>query len=178
MSVERRTHWGYHQLADLWARRLVESAGIRPDQLVLDVGAGSGALTSHLVSSGARVVAVELHPARANLLRTRFRDQPVVVVEADAADLRLPRRPFSVVANPPFAVTTALLRRLLGRGSRLRAADLVVPTQVGARWAGGRAPGSQRWSQVYRVGVVTRVPSHAFLPPSRLSSVVLRIERR
>jgi hypothetical protein len=73
---------------------------------------------SHLVSSGARVVAVELHPTRANVLRTRFRHQPVVVAEADAADLRLPRRPFSVVANPPFAVTTALLRRLLGRGSR------------------------------------------------------------
>ena len=57
--------WGWHQLADGWARWLVERADVEPHDLVLDVGAGTGAITRHLVDAGARVVAVELHPARA-----------------------------------------------------------------------------------------------------------------
>jgi len=84
----------------------------------------------------------ELHDERARLLRERFRGEPVVVVVADASDLRLPRRPFRVVANPPFAITTALLRRLLAPGSRLVRADLVVPRHVAERWTSPAAPAS------------------------------------
>lgn len=178
MSAAGRKYWGYHQLSDLWARRLVGAAAIRPDDLVLDIGAGGGALTSHLISTGARVIAVELHPARARQLRRRFQGQSVIVVQADATDLRLPRRPFAVVANPPFAITTALLRRLLGPGSRLQFGDLVVPTQVGARWAAGRAPGASRWSRTFRVTVVTTLPARAFRPAAPFGAAVLRIERR
>ncbi len=178
MSAAGRTYWGYHQLSDLWVRRLVGTARIRPDDLVLDIGAGAGALTSRLVSCGARVIAVELHPARARRLRRRFEGQPVVVVQADAADLRLPRRPFAVVANPPFAITTAVLRRLLGPGSRLQLGALVVPSQVGARWAAGRAPGGHRWSRTFKVTVVTTLPAGAFRPAVPLAAAVLRIERR
>jgi 23S rRNA (adenine-N6)-dimethyltransferase len=132
--------WGWHQLADDWASRLVAGAGVNPGDLVLDIGAGTGALTAPLVRAGARVVAFELHPSRAATLRARFAGDAVTVVQADVADLRLPRRPFRVVANPPFALTTAVLRRLLGRGSRMASADLVLPRHVVARWSAGRAP--------------------------------------
>lgn len=176
MVAERAARWGFHQLSDPWAARLVRGAGIRRGDLVLDVGAGTGALTAHLLDAGARVVAVELHPARAQVLRNRFGDS-IVVVRTDAADLRLPRRPFRVVANPPFGVTTALLRRLLGPGSRLVTADVVVPSSAAARWAGGRGPGSRRWSAVYGARVVRRLPAAAFSPPPPLATAVLRIER-
>jgi len=117
----RRT-WGWHRLDDDWAARIVAAAGIRPGDLVLDIGAGEGALTAHLVRAGARVIAVELHPGRARALRERF--PGVTVVRADVAELRLPRRPFRVVANPPFSATAELLRLLLARDSELTAADL------------------------------------------------------
>ena len=104
--------WGWHQLDKRWAARLVESADVRPGDLVVDVGAGAGVITTQLLRAGASVVAVELHPRRVSLLRDQFAKRPVIVVRADAADLRLPRRSFKVVANPPFGVTTALLRRL------------------------------------------------------------------
>ncbi len=73
------------------------------------------ALTKPIVDCGARVIAIEQHRAWAASLRQRFAQNNVTVVEADALDLRLPRRPFRVVSNPPFAITVALLRRLVAR---------------------------------------------------------------
>ena len=45
--------WGWHRLAPSWASRLVADAAIGPGDLVLDIGAGTGALTAPLVAAGA-----------------------------------------------------------------------------------------------------------------------------
>jgi 23S rRNA (adenine-N6)-dimethyltransferase len=169
--------WGYHRLTDQWAARLVDGAHIRAGDLVLDVGAGSGALTAPLVEAGARVVAIELHAERARSLRARFAGSTVKVVRADAADLRLPGRPFRVVANPPFGVSTALLRRLLSPGSRLVSADLVLPLHVARRWTSPSAPGYNRWCRSFDVRVIARLPRNALTPAPPLQVAILRIER-
>jgi 23S rRNA (adenine-N6)-dimethyltransferase len=175
-AQERR--WGWHRLADHWAARIVAEADIRPGELVVDIGAGEGALTEHLLAAGARVIAVELHPARRQRLLEQFAGQPVIVVNADAARLRLPSRPFRVVANPPYTVWRALLRTLLCRGSRLRSADLVLQRAVVRRYVEGRVPGAARWSLDYdaRRGLV--LPRSAFRPRAEVDSAVLRIRRR
>jgi len=143
----------------------------------VDVGAGLGALTAPLVASGAHVVAVEAHAARAQALRARF-GGAAIVVQADAADLRLPRHPYHVIANPPFALTTAVLRRLLQPGSRLESARLVLQHQAAVRWASPLAPGYARWSRTFLVGLGWEVPPRAFRPPPRVRCRVLVIRRR
>jgi 23S rRNA (adenine-N6)-dimethyltransferase len=177
-DVRRDVLWGWHRLAPTWARRLVSDAGVGPGDLVVDVGAGTGALTHELVAAGARVIAVELHPHRAAALRERFADDDVTVVRTDAADLRLPRRPYRVVANPPFAVTTQVLRRLLAPGSRLVRADLVLPYPVARRWQSGRGTGAGRWGRDFTVGLGRRVPARAFTPPAHSDCRTLVISRR
>jgi 23S rRNA (adenine-N6)-dimethyltransferase len=138
--------------------------------LVLDIGAGDGALTGPLLELGARVVAIELHPGRAAALRRRFGDD-VRVVQTDAIDLRLPRRPFRVVANPPWVITEPLLRRLLHPGSRLVRADLLLKRSTARRWADlGHANG-------HRFQAGPTVPRRAFRPPPPTDGRVLVIER-
>lgn len=150
---------------------------MQPGELVLDIGAGRGALVRPLLEAGTKVVAVERHPTRARDLRERFCDGRVVVVQADAADLRLPRRPFRVVANPPFAVVHAVVRRLVAPGSRLVAAHLVVPGYVVGRWTGPRAPGRERWSRVFSMAAGGHVPRWAFHPPPPHDAAILVIRR-
>jgi 23S rRNA (adenine-N6)-dimethyltransferase len=151
---------------------------VRVGDLVLDVGAGDGALTQHLVEAGARVIAVELHPGRAERLRRRFAGKNVTVVENDALQLRLPARPFSVVANPPFCISSGLLRNLLGPWSRLVTADIVLQRAVARGYAEGRMPKSGRWTRTWRAELGRNLPRSAFVPRPRVDSAVLLIRRR
>jgi 23S rRNA (adenine-N6)-dimethyltransferase len=167
-----RRSWGWHPLVDKWAARIVAAADVHPGDLVLDLGAGEGVLTAHLVARGARVVAVELHPGRVEKLRRRFAEAPVTVVRADLTDLRLPSRPFRVVSSPPYGISSALIRTLLGPGSPLRSADLVLQRAAARRIAAIHP--HERFD--LRIGYP--LPRKAFRPPPRVDSVVLRITRR
>jgi 23S rRNA (adenine-N6)-dimethyltransferase len=168
-SGRSRRAWGWHRLTDEWAARVVAAAGVRPGELVLDIGAGQGALTAHLVRAGARVVAVELHPRRAAVLRERF--PGITVLHADATAIPLPGRPFRVVANPPYGISSSLLRTLLAPGSRLVAADLVLQRAVVRKHASGAA-------RRFTLAVGLTLPRSAFLPPPHVDSAVLVVRRR
>ncbi len=183
--------WGWHPLTDTWARRIVAAAQVGEGDLVLDIGAGTGALTRPMLRVGVRVIAVELDPGRCARLReladdVRRRDDRgqvgrpgrLTVVAADARDLRLPRRPFRVVASPPYDGSSAILGRLLASGSRLRTADLVVERGLAERFVAGRASGAGRWRRTFALQVVRRLPRSAFVHPPRVDSVVLRVTRR
>lgn len=181
MAAGANRRWGFHQLTDHWARQLVAASGVGPGDLVLDVGAGTGTLTAPLARTGARVIAIELHPGRFETLRRRFDvdSMPGVrTVQADAGDLRLPGRPFHVVANPQWSMTTPLLKRLLSPGSRLIRADLVLEAAAARRWAAGNAPGANRWGRHFEVGVAVLVPRRAFRPHAPRVAAVLTVSRR
>jgi 23S rRNA (adenine-N6)-dimethyltransferase len=156
----------------------VAAAEVRPGELVLDIGAGDGALTRPLVAAGARVVAVEPHPGRAAVLRRRFGRADVTVVECEVAALPLPRRPFRVVACPPYAISSPLLRSLLAPGSRLVAADLVLQRAVVRTYAGGHKPAAARRARAFRMTAGLALPRRAFRPPPRVDSAVLVVRRR
>jgi 23S rRNA (adenine-N6)-dimethyltransferase len=164
-----RRDWGWHRLTDEWAARVVAAAEVRAGELVLDIGAGYGALTEHLVRARARVVAVELHAGRASALAERF--PQVTVLRLDAMELRLPARPFRVVANPSFAMTAGLLDLLLARDSNLTRADLVLQRAVVRKVAA-------RPARRFRFDAGLSLPRRAFVPPPRVDSGVLVVRRR
>jgi 23S rRNA (adenine-N6)-dimethyltransferase len=160
--------WGWHPLQPDWADRLVAASPVRPGDVVVDLGAGEGALSLPLARAGCRVLAVELHPRRAAALRERAGDGRVAVLELDLADFRWPGHPFRVVANPPYAGINALVRRLLAT-RQLRSADLVVAE-------GGALGLARRYAGRLELG--TRLPPHAFRNPPPSAARVLRLRRQ
>jgi 23S rRNA (adenine-N6)-dimethyltransferase len=144
----------------------VASSPVRSGDVVVDLGAGDGALTAPLARLGCRVLAVELHPRRASALRARFGGTRVAVVELDVGGFRWPGHPFRVVANPPYAGVNALVRRLLDV-RQLRSADLVV-AESAARGLLRRHPD--------RLELGPRVPRAAFRnrPPADARVLLIR----
>jgi 23S rRNA (adenine-N6)-dimethyltransferase len=157
------------------AADIVRAAGVRPGELVVDVGAGTGVLTAALARADARVVAIEVDPDLAARLRQRFPQ----VVEGDALLVPLPREPYRVVANVPFDGATSILRRLLADPS-LVTADVILQWEVAAKRAAvwpSTALGV-RWGAAFELALVRRVPREAFAPPPAVDAGLLRASRR
>jgi 23S rRNA (adenine-N6)-dimethyltransferase len=170
---------GAHALVDHIAARLVRQSPVTPGDLVLDLGAGTGALTVPLVRTGARVIAVERDRRTAERLTARVAGHPnVTVVAGDVLAVPLPRRPYLVVANIPFGVTTALLRRLLD--SPLAAADLVVERGAGRLLTAARPARAELlgWQARFRLTRGAGLPAASFRPAPSVDAVVLRVRRR
>jgi 23S rRNA (adenine-N6)-dimethyltransferase len=174
---------GRHSLRSrAFADELVRDAGVRPGTLVLDLGAGGGILTRALVDAGAHVRAVELDPAAVRQLRTRFgADARVEVIDGDATAVRLPDKPFAVVANLPFAAGTAILRRMLGDPRvPLSQLDAIVEWGLAAKrtavWPSTQL--SCYWSAWYELSLIRRIPRTAFVPPPTVDAGLLRAARR
>ena len=157
------------------AADIVRAAGVAPGDLVVDLGAGTGVLTAALARAGAEVVAVELDPVLAARLRERFPD----VVEGDARRVPLPREPFRVVANLPFAGSTEILRRLLD-DPPLVAAEVIVQWEVASKrtalWPSTAL--GVIWAASFELTLVRRLPREAFAPPPEVDAAVLRAVRR
>lgn len=172
---------GLHVLRTRFAAELVRHAGITRDDLVVDLGAGTGALTGPLASTGARVLAVERSPRLARSLERRYAATAQVrVVEGDMLAIPLPRRPYRVVANLPFSITMSVLGRLLDDPrSGLRRADLVVPWHLAQRLtrAGHGGSRTRRWHRRYAFRVARRLDAGAFRPPPSVAAGVLVVER-
>ena len=186
MAVRRRPAQGAPGRHFLRSSRLaaefVRGAGVASGDLVVDIGAGAGALTRVLADAGAEVLALELAPDLARELRRRFdANRSVTVVQADALDWEWPERPFAVVANLPFARSGAILAQMLRdpRGA-LRRADVIVQWEFAQKHAAvwPATLKSTYWRAWYDVTVTGRLARTAFSPPPSVDAAIVRFERR
>jgi 23S rRNA (adenine-N6)-dimethyltransferase len=173
---------GAHYLSDpRTAAELITAARVQPGDLVLEFGAGSGALTAPLARRGARVIAIENEARLAARLRRRVGGTNVLVLEQDALEVSLPRRPYRVVANIPFAITTPLLGRLLDHPrATLRAGALVLQWEAARRLTGTR-PANARilwWSARFELRILRRISASSFNPPPAVDAAAVVVEPR
>jgi 16S rRNA (adenine1518-N6/adenine1519-N6)-dimethyltransferase len=175
-----------HDLSEGHAARLVEEAGIPAGRTVLEVGPGLGALTAALLAGGARVVAVERDPGRVGHLERRFTDRlasgHLTLLTGDALHL-MPslRPPWEVLANPPFSLTAALVRRWLLEVQPAPAAiHLVLQREAAHKLTGGDGVQTRSSILARLTGtpqVVRHLPRDAVTPPSRVDLAVWRHRR-
>jgi 16S rRNA (adenine1518-N6/adenine1519-N6)-dimethyltransferase len=120
--------------------RMADAADLAPDDAVLEVGAGLGALTEVLAERARRVVAVEIDERFTGYLRDRFAAQPqVAIVQADILEADLvallgaDAARYKAVANLPYYITSAILRHLLESPTPPALLALTVQREVAER---------------------------------------------
>ena len=163
--------------------RIVAAAEVGPDDAVLEVGPGLGALTRQLARAAGRVVAVELDDRLLPILGYEL--EPFANVEIVHSDILAfdPAAwfdgPFIVVANVPYYITGAILRRLLEGRPRPQRMVLTVQREVAERLAAKPPDMSLLAVSVQYYGavkVVSTVKAGAFWPRPEVDSAVIRID--
>ena len=153
-----------------------------PEDLVIEIGPGRGALTEKLLARARRVVAIELDRALALHLRARFPDPRLEIVEADVLATDLAQwGPAPIAGNLPYYITSPILEKTL----RLPFSRAVFLMQKEVALRLVAAPGSRDYGFLTiqtAVSATARllfdVRPGAFQPPPKVDSAVVLLQPR
>ncbi|MHB8655667.1 MAG: 16S rRNA (adenine(1518)-N(6)/adenine(1519)-N(6))-dimethyltransferase RsmA [Terriglobia bacterium] len=186
----RRQNLGQHFLADSgYRRRIADSLSLRPRDLVIEIGAGRGAMTALLAERARHVVAIELDRALVEQLKEKFGGDPrIEILYADilSTDLAAICKGYEaeqcfVFGNLPYYITSPILDRLGNFRDVIRAMGLLVQREVADRLVA--APGSSDYGylsvfvQLFsRPRLMFAVPPGAFSPPPKVHSAFVEFQ--
>ena len=203
-SQPTRKRFGQHWLtSEKVLRKIVAAAAVTDQDIVLEIGPGTGVLTQSLLPLAQAVVAVEIDRDLHHRLSQKFAQKPnfhliqgdFLTLDPTALDLPTPpllnavrSRPNKVVANIPYYITGPILEKLLGTIANPNPQPydsivLLVQKEVAERLyakPGSRAFGalSVRVQYLADCELVCPVPAKAFQPPPKVDSAVVKITPR
>lgn len=184
MPTDRRRSVAYSQNF-LRSPRLVDQllarSGIGPDDLVVEIGPGTGIITERLAGRCRQVVAIEKDPVLACRLRDRLAAlSNVALFEADALTFPLPLTDYKVFASIPFNVTAAIVGRLTTEPSAPLDAYLVVQREAAERFLGEprETLASLLLKPWFEPTLIHRFRRDDFMPAPGVEVVMLRLRKR
>jgi 16S rRNA (adenine1518-N6/adenine1519-N6)-dimethyltransferase len=169
------------------ARWIVEKAALSPDDYVVEIGPGLGALTKFALDSGARVLAIEKDQRLADFLRKRFPSERFEILHADALNYDV-RRLFAkprakVLGNLPYYISSQLLLKFTKYPSPISLWLFMLQKEMARRISA--SPGTSDYGALtlimqlhYRVEYLRTVPASVFLPRPDVDSAFVRIAPR
>ena len=168
--------------------RIVQTAGLRPGEPVLEIGPGRGALTRYLAEAAGRVVAVEVDRDLAGHLRDEFGGEPRVeivesdILRCDLGSLLTDRQPgpWRVVSNLPYNISSQVLFLLLDHVALFSGLTLMLQKEVAERIASGPEEKEYGILSVFcrlhcDVELAFTVKPGSFHPPPQVHSAILRL---
>ena len=172
--------------------KILRAADVTKEDAVLEIGPGIGTMTQALADAAGQVVAVEIDEKLLPILSETLRDFDNVTVihadilETDIRELSLKYaggKPFKVVANLPYYITTPIIMGLLEKDLPVTSITVMVQKEVAQRMQ--EKPGSkdygalslsvQYYAEPY---LAANVPRNCFMPRPDVDSAVIRLTKR
>jgi 16S rRNA (adenine1518-N6/adenine1519-N6)-dimethyltransferase len=189
-TVYAKKSFGQNFLVDQnYINKIISALNPQPDETIVEIGAGRGALTEKLIESGANVVAVELEREMIAVLKERFDEKENFrLIESDALKVdfweisqnpksQTPNPKSKLVANLPYYISTAILQRLIEQRDIFSGMILMFQREVVERITAGVGSGERGFLTVLvetylEAEKLFDVPPTAFRPAPKVWSAV------
>lgn len=170
--------------------KIVSAAEVTKDDVVLEIGPGIGSMTQYLAEAAGKVIAVEIDDQLIPILKETLSPYDnVTVIHGDVMKTDLKKlseeygdgKPFKVVANLPYYITTPIIMRLLEDDVPTKRITVMVQKEVAERIK--EKPGSKEYGaislsvQYYaKPEIACIVPPNCFMPRPNVDSAVLNLD--
>ncbi len=165
---------------------IVEASCLTKEESVVEIGPGLGALTEVLSEAADQVYAVEVDRKLIPILEETLKGRDNIhiinqdIMKTDVKALT-EGRPFRIVANLPYYITTPIIMSLLENRVPCRSITVMVQKEVGERMVaqpGNKDYGALTLAVGYytKAAIVRKVPSSCFIPAPKVDSVVVHME--
>ena len=122
---------------------IVESAEIKKEDCVIEIGPGLGTLTKELVKKAGKVICIELDSKMVSILKDRFSEE-VTLINQDILKVNLKelieeqkkeKYTIKIVANLPYYITTPIVMKLLEERLDIESITIMIQKEVAERLA-------------------------------------------
>lgn len=175
--------------------KIVESANILEDDLVIEIGPGLGTLTNELLKKAKKVIAIELDNRMIEILEDRFSlYDNIEIINQDVLKVNLNEiiqkekaqngiKGTKIVANLPYYITTPIIMKLLEEKGEFESITVMIQKEVADRLCetpGGKLSGAITYSIYYYAEAekVLEVPHTSFIPAPEVDSEVINLKIR
>lgn len=162
---------------------LIGHSNIRKNDLVYDLGAGSGVIASVLANRCKKVIAVEIEPGAVKKLRTNLGNVlNVNIIEQDILTLEPPEVPYKIFSNIPFNLSAAIVRKFTESTRPPKAIYLIAQRQFARKLE----PGSDHFTSqlgaqigpLFAARIRKPLKRTDFTPPPGVDTVLLELKLR
>lgn len=170
--------------------KIVESADIKKDELIIEIGPGLGTLTKHLLEKSGKVICIEIDPKMIKILEDRFAlytnfeiiNEDVLKVNLQEI-IKKEKRTCKIVANLPYYITTPIIMKLLEDKLEIESITVMIQKEVADRLIakpGEKETGAITYSVYYYCNAekILEVPNYSFIPEPEVTSEVIKLKLR
>ncbi len=175
--------------------KIIESANITNEDLVIEIGPGLGTLTNELLKKSKKVIVVELDERMIKILKDRFSlYENIEIINQDILKVNLNEiiekekketgiKNAKIVANLPYYITTPIIMKLLEEKSDIETITVMIQKEVADRLCetpGGKQSGAITYTIYYYAEAekVQKVPNTSFIPAPEVDSEVIKLKIR
>ena len=163
-------------------REIIKAGEIKKEDVVLEIGPGKGALTARLLENSDQVIAIEKDRELFAFLQEKFKgeieNKQLILIEEDILEYKISEKKYKIIANIPYNITGAILKKFLTEKNQPELMVLMVQNEVAKRIVARDGKESILSVSVKAYGepkIVMKVPARYFSPAPKVDSAVIKI---
>lgn len=169
-------------------RDIVEGADVEKEDVIVEIGPGSGALTRELLNVAKEVIAIEVDSKLIPILKEELKEYDNLtlinedILKINLDEIVLEKENLKLVANLPYYATTPIIAKILKQGLNFKSLTVMIQKEVGERMSA--KPKDKEYGslsllvQYYcNINVIRKVSPSSFIPRPKVDSIIIRLDK-